>query len=133
MGQRSGKGADAAFSGDPAVFSDHLRNKGLDFLVLEETAAQARVRFIGLFQGDEVVWDCRFVTLDEARQRFAEDPDPAARPPRNFIDIGPPGATGVPIRVGLDIERIDKPAILKMIVMIRNYKRLKRGRHEFGG
>lgn len=133
MTQRSGEPADAAFSGDVAVFSDYLRSKGMHFLVLEETAAQARVRFVGLLQGETVVWDCRFLALREARQRFAEAPGAAARPMRNFIDIGAPDTTGVPIRVGLDIERIDEPAILKMIVMIRNYKRLKPGRHEFGG
>lgn len=132
MRQGPGASAGAASSGDAAVFSDYLRSKGIDFLLLEETAAQARVRFVGLLQGEAVVWDCRFLTLREARQRFAEDPGAAARPMRNFIDVGAPDATGVPIRIGLDIERIDKPAILKMIVMIRNYKRLRPGRHEFG-
>jgi len=35
-------------------------------------------------------------------------------------------------RVVLDIPRIDEPAILRTIIMIRNYKRLYPGRHEFG-
>ncbi len=132
MGYGSGDLTDAALSGDVAIFSAYLRTAGLDFLVLEETEAQARVRFVGRFQGEDVVWDCRFVTLDEERRRYEVPGALTAQPMANFIDIGSPGATGVPLRVGLELERIDHPAILKMMVMIRNYKRLKPGRHEFG-
>jgi hypothetical protein len=38
----------------------------------------------------------------------------------------------VPLRVGLDLQRIDRPAIEKMIIMIRNYRNLRYGRHEYG-
>jgi hypothetical protein len=68
-----------------------------------------------------VVWDCDFLTLD------------AARAARNFIDVGESGPQGVPVRVGLAVTRIDRPAIEKMILMIRNYRRLRPGRHEYGG
>lgn len=131
MSAGSEDAAGAALSAEVPVFSAWLRASGKDFLVTDADDATARVRFVGPFQGEDVVWDCRFVTLREAQRQLAPRSHSAPRL-RNFIDIGAPGATGMSIRVGLDIEHIDHSAILKMIVMIRNYKRLKPGRHEFG-
>jgi hypothetical protein len=112
--------ADVAASGDPEVLAAHLRRTGDPFLLLGELRHdRARVRFTGPFEGADVVWDCEFRALQS--------------PQRSFIDIGQPTAGGVPLRVGLNLARIDRSAILKMIVMIRNYRRLRRGRHEFGG
>jgi hypothetical protein len=34
--------------------------------------------------------------------------------------------------VGLHVERIDPPTVRKAMIMIRRYKRLRRGRHEYG-
>ena len=38
---------------------------------------------------------------------------------------------GVKIRIGLQLERIDPQVILKTIIMVRKYRRLRTGRHEF--
>jgi len=123
----------AALSGNPAVFSAYLADTGQPFLLLGGLQEQrAQVRFTGPFEGAEVVWDCQFLALGAQRQRDAPGLPAATGSRRNFIEIGEPGARGVALRVGLDLARIDRPAILKMIVMIRNYKRLRRGRHEFG-
>ena len=120
----------AALSGDPAVFSAYLADTGQPFVLLGALHGQrAQVRFTGPFEGGQVVWDCKFVTLRAEQQGHAPG---AAGSLRNFIEIGEPGERGVALRVGLDLAAIDRPAILKMIVMIRNYKRLRRGRHEFG-
>jgi hypothetical protein len=122
-----------ALSGDPAVFSNYLRQTGEAFVLLGELQDQrARLRFSGRFEAAEVVWDCEFVTLQSEQRRHTGAPRAEPDRLRSFIDIGAPGEQGVPLRVGLDLVRIDRPAILKMIVMIRNYKRLRRGRHEFG-
>lgn len=112
-----------AWSSDVARFSAYLNDTGRDFLLREEAnGQQAHVRFTGPYQGREVVWDCCLVTP------ASESPEPG----HNFIDIGEPVACGIPLRVCLNLNRIDLPAVQKMIVMIRNYKRLRQGRHMFG-
>lgn len=122
-----------ALSGDPSVFSDYLRDIGQPFLLLDEPQDErVHVRFTGPFEGAQVVWDCEFVTLRAERRHHSPDSPGAAGGRRSFIDIGAAGDRGVALRVGLDLAHIDRPAILKMMVMIRNYKRLRRGRHEFG-
>jgi hypothetical protein len=75
----------------------------------------AEVRFIGPFEGREIVWQARI------------ERSPGAQ----FIDVGEPAGDTCPVRVGLRVAAIDAPAILKTIVMLRRYKRLRRGRHEF--
>lgn len=81
----------------------------------------ARLRFIGRYQDREVVWDAELIAL-------TADGGTAAQ----FLDIGEPGARGIPIRIGLGVPCIDRPTLLKTIIMVRNYKRLHPGRHEFG-
>ena len=121
----------AAWSGEAARFSVYLKDTGQAFLFREEAGGQqAHVRFTGPYQGREVVWECRFVTLAlESQQAVSRLPELS----HSFIDIGEPVACGIPLRVCLNLDRIDLPAIQKMIVMIRNYKRLRQGRHTFGG
>ena len=119
----------AARSGDTSLFDQYLADTGQDFILggpLHEH--RAHVRFTGPFHGQLVVWDCEFVT----RAGFDGGQATGAAGTRNFIDIAEPGPQGVPLKVGLDIERIDRPAIEKMIIMIRNYKNLHYGRHEYG-
>jgi hypothetical protein len=121
----------AEWSGDAARFSAYLHDTGQAFLLREETAddQQAHVRFTGPYQGREVVWDCRFVTLAlESQQAVSRSPELN----HSFIDIGEPVACGIPLRVCLNLDRIDLPAIQKMIIMIRSYKRLRLGCHAFG-
>jgi len=116
-----GERQSAGLSGDADEFSSYLRDLGQDWILLEQRGDQyAHLRFTGPFDGQMVVWDCEFSTLAEARAR------------RNFIQIGLPGIYGVPLQIGLSVAAIDTPAIEKMIIMIRHYKRLSVGRHEYG-
>jgi hypothetical protein len=121
----------AARSGDVSLFDQYLADSGQDYIIAGQLhEQQAHVRFTGTFHGQAVVWDCEFVTLagDAARAAGAAGtPDV-----RNYIEVAEAGPRGVPIRVGLAIARIDRPAIEKMIIMIRNYKNLHYGRHEYG-
>lgn len=83
--------------------------------------ASARLRFIGRFQAEEVVWDAELIALAATEGGAAQ-----------FLDIGAPTARGIPIRIGLGVACIDRPTVIKTIIMVRNYKRLRQGRHEFG-
>jgi len=120
----------AACSGDAGIFSRYLEETGEPFLLLDRQGnRQAHIRFTGPWQGRAVVWDCTFVILAHEREQ-AEGAASSAT--GCYIDIGPPGDTGIPLRVCLDLPGIDLPAIRKMIIMIRNYRRLRSGRHDFG-
>jgi len=124
--------AAAASSGDAERFCRWLAECGRDYFVVEQSDdRRVYIRFCGPFQGRPVVGDCEFMTLAAESERQREIAAGSA-PLRNFIEIGPPGVRGLPLRVGLSLSRIDTPAIEKMIVMIRNYKRLRPGRHEYG-
>jgi hypothetical protein len=94
------------------------------------TSTQARFSFAGRFQNQELVRDATLLTLT---QYHAGQPAPAAPVQRSpFMEIGDTTAHGRAIRLALDIAQIDEPAILRTIIMIRQYKRLHAGRHEFG-
>jgi hypothetical protein len=121
-----------ALSGDVQRFSAFLDRSGLSRLVVEQTETRAVLAFTGPFEGHEVVWRCEFVTLDAELQRLAQKNSPLPKGLCNFIEIGDPQSEGVPLRVGLALTRVDSAAIDKMILMIRLYKNLKRGRHEYG-
>jgi hypothetical protein len=118
----------SAWSGDSAVFGRYLEASGGDYVLVGQAGSgRARVRFRGNFEGHSVVWDCHFLTL------AAEAADnPGVGSLRNFIEIGEAGEHGVALRVGLALTCIDAPAIEKMIIMIRNYRNLRPGRHEYG-
>ena len=38
----------------------------------------------------------------------------------------------LPITIGLNVPKLDAAVIEKTTIMIRNYKRLQTGRHEYG-
>ena len=82
------------------------------------------------FQNQEIVWDTTLITLSHYH---AAQPKSAQTMVRTaFLEIGGQSEHGRAIRVALDIPVIDEAAILRTIIMIRNYKRLHPGRHEFG-
>lgn len=92
-----------------------------DFDLLDPPGTvRVRLRFDGRFQGRSVRWDATLETLQASAQ------------PRNYIEIGEEGPAGRRLHVGLDVPLIDLPTVRKTVVMIRNYKRLQPGRHEFG-
>ncbi len=103
----------------------------LGYALLEPlTPVQARFRFRGPFQGREICWDATFLTLENYHARQPASADPVTRRP--FIEIGAVDSDPRPLTVALDIPHIDEAAILRAIVMIRQYRRLHVGRHEFG-
>ncbi len=87
-------------------------------LLSEPDEEQVRLRFTGPFEGHTVTWNA---TFQVARQNQP-----------NAIEIGNEGSDGVQLTVTLALSRFDLPAIRKTVIMIRQYKRLQRGRYEFG-
>jgi hypothetical protein len=83
---------------------------------------ELRLRFRGPYAGREVVWDAHFMT----RSRYGTETT------RNFIDIGAEGPHGRQLIVVLNVDCFDTPTLRKAIIMVRQYRRLRPGRHEFG-
>ncbi len=83
-------------------------------------ATEARLSFEGPFAGRAVLWDARVRALG---------PDGGPQ----YIDIGAPDGERVPVEIGLACARIDLPTLRKSVVMLRNYRRLRRGRLTFRG
>jgi len=105
--------------------------QGIQFNLLAPTGpGQARFTFTGRFLNQEIVWDTTLLTL---AQYLAEQPQSTQPVVRSaFLEVSDDTLHGRAIRVVLDIPRIDEPAIVRTIIMIRQYKRLQPGRHEFG-
>jgi hypothetical protein len=99
-------------------------------LIAPPDAGQAHFTFTGKFQNQDVVWDTTLITLSHFH---AQQPDSIHAIVRcAFMEISGETEYGRALRVTLDIPHIDEPAILRTIIMVRNYKRLHPGRHEFG-
>lgn len=104
-----------------------LEQSGSPYLIDRELpCSEVELRFAGRFEGSEVVWNARIVTLEEYAKYHPVPDDPV-----QFIDIQ--RIDGIfRLEVGLNIKQIDQPAIERTIIMIRKYKRLQLGRHEYG-
>jgi len=76
------------------------------------------IRFAGHMQGRAVIWQARICALGEGR--------------RSYIDVRNINNGTGEIEIGLPVEVIDTPTLNKTIVMIRQYKNLHLGRHDFG-
>jgi hypothetical protein len=115
-------------------FKKELRRDGLDYRPVEPiNPGRAHIRFTGSFQGDEVIWDAVIVTL---AHDFHEHHPTGKQPAGDislpqYIEVGAWTDGMQKLRVGLNVPRIDAVTLHKTIIMIRNYKRLRPGRHEF--
>jgi len=95
-----------------------------DFDLVEQSGPdRARIRFAGRFAGRDVTWDATVIALDAYPHRQHQSPQ--------YLEIAKTSGTRVPITIGLHVAVIDTPTLAKTVVMVRNYKRLKEGRHEF--
>ncbi len=88
-----------------------------ELVELAPDGRRAHIRFRGPFEGGEVTWEATVLSLSGEGDQF--------------IEVGEPTAHGRALTVGLRVAAIDEPTLRKTVVMIRRYKRLRRGRHEF--
>ena len=92
-------------------------------IIGEDTAV---VKFTGEFEGAPIIWNATIVALN-ARSAQSE---------AQYIEIATVehhGENSLTIEIGLFVTKIDEPTVIKVIKMIRQYKNLSRGRHEFSG
>jgi hypothetical protein len=104
-------------------------------LIVPPSTEQARFRFTGPFEGKEIVWDATLMTLDHyvrqgcenGRYRKGETVEL-----QQFLEISDEPIEPLPILIVHDIPKVDSGRLLKTVIMVRNYKRLHRGRHPYG-
>jgi hypothetical protein len=111
-----------------------LTKSGKNFLALTPIPAlKVRIKFFGKLQEQEVLWDATIQTL--ASYLGENPPAKTAKKSlevRSFMQVEPPQDGVSALNVVLAVPLIDEPTIKKTIIMIRCYKRLKVGYHEFG-
>jgi len=86
------------------------------------------IKFEGCFQGQLVVWDTHFHTLINynSQQKITN------KVSKQFINIEPSDTNIFKLTIGLKIPEITEPSIQKMIIMVKQYKNLAFGHHEYG-
>ncbi|MGF1643794.1 MAG: hypothetical protein ACFCUJ_09125 [Thiotrichales bacterium] len=108
----------------PALGRTAPKNPDNGYVLLAPLRAErAEFSFRGTFDGITVTWRTVLEVVIEPRGEQCP----------NFIEIAPTSERDVlNLRVGLRLQRIDDATIRKTMIMIRNYKRLRIGRHAFG-
>jgi hypothetical protein len=93
------------------------------------TDNEAFFSFKGHFQQVSVTWHVHLLTCQSRNHQSATQQDVF----RQFIDIEKSRQAGhYHAQICLNIPKISNAAIMKTIIMIRQYKNLATGRHEYG-
>lgn len=91
--------------------------------------SEARFTFEGKFNQQTVTWHAYLCTC----KNYTLKNKPENNSVRQFIDIRPHQTNNhYYLKICLDLEKITQAEILKTTIMIRLYKNLALGRHEFG-
>lgn len=97
-------------------------------LIKQFNSKHAHINFEGKFQGKNVIWDTHFFTTDEYYSVEMCDDTKM----KQFINIEPQKNNTMKLTVALKLAEITEPNILKMMIMIKQYKNLSFGLHEYG-
>ena len=97
-------------------------------LIHQFSTQHAHIEFTGPFKDETVTWDTNFFTLEGFRaEENIKDTNL-----KQFIDIKPVRSGVMKLTVALKINEVNNPSIQKMMIMIKQYKELSLGRHEYG-
>ena len=111
---------------DLHLLREQLATAGEDFIIDTQSSDQCwHVRFEGRFEEHPVVWHAQIETLAHYVQCSG------LQRVRQFIDIQLEAGFHR-VQIGLNLPHIDNAAVMRTIIMIRKYKRLHAGRHEYG-
>lgn len=112
-----------------------LEDSCIDYLALTPLGGpHATIQFVGKFEGESVLWTATIFALKSPQT----GPDVNVRvknKDKQYIDIALKNGSGVErdVEIGLPISSVDESTILKTMTMLRQYKNLHRGRHEYRG
>ena len=100
------------------------------YKLINQTNTQlAHLQFEGPFQGETVTWDTRFFTLNGYVAHKKTNKDEMLK---QFIMIESIEDGLLKLTVALKIPEINHQSIQKMMIMVKQYKNLSLGRHEYG-
>ena len=101
----------------------------MSYKLIQQTDSQlAHLQFEGPFQGQTVTWDTHFFTL----QGYQSQHQHKTSCDKQFIDIEPIDDKSLKLTIALKIPEINHQNIQKMMIMVKQYKNLSLGRHEYG-
>jgi len=86
------------------------------------------LQFEGRFHGQIVLWDTHFFTLDGYNLHKST----IKKSLKQFISIEPSDTNIFKLTIGLKIHKITEPSIQMMMIMVKQYKNLALGHHEYG-
>jgi len=95
-------------------------------LVSQLPAKKVYLQFEGTLKAKPVVWNACVRTVEDYSERHDVGCDP-----KQFIDIQMV-KHGYLLEIALNLVQIDQAVIERTIIMIRKYKQLQPGRHEYG-
>jgi len=98
----------------------------MNYTLINFNPSLAHIRFSGKLNNNNVIWDAQIHTLKSIVQTNNKIGI------KQFIEIEINDTELKPIKIGLNVTTITKPVLLKTVIMITNYKKLKQGRHEYG-
>jgi len=87
------------------------------------------IRFSGPFNQQTIIWDAHLYSLAYYINNIKQAESSTAK---QFIWVGDENELGREIKIALNVPVIDEPTIRKSMIMVRQYKRLILGRHEYG-
>jgi len=91
-----------------------------------DDAEQARIAFSGAWEAPAVRWVADVMTLRRYREQH-----PTLMPAHGsrtaLMDVGPLDATPRRVTVALPLEAISDAELLKVVIMLRNYRKLREG------
>ena len=88
------------------------------------------VEFTGNFEAHPVLWQATLVALNVEAVTWDLE---RSRPGKQYISVSVEDADSPQVEIGLSVDVINEPTVLKAITMLRQYRNLRRGRHEFLG
>jgi len=109
-------------------------NQGLDYELIERTSDSCvLIKFAGGFNGQQIIWHAKIRTLGDyfensVRRDLLSQQEVKIK---QFIEVNKK-AYGYKVDIILNLKIIDEASIMRAIIMIRKYKRLHIGRHEYG-
>ncbi|MCW8935886.1 MAG: hypothetical protein OQK98_14275 [Gammaproteobacteria bacterium] len=108
-------------------FRHKLKANGQAF-ILESAVPDDKVylKFEGVLNGEVVIWHACVQTIKAYSVNNPVDDDP-----KQFINVAIVDGLHK-LDVALNIKQIDLPALERTIIMVRKYKRLTLGYHEYG-
>ncbi len=106
------------------------------YQLLHLEPGRGQIRFDGRFEDRDVTWEATIVCVPATEPQFIDIGEAATvaslhRGPR-LAPIGETVGDCRPVTIGLHVDRIDEAVLHKTVIMIRQYKRLRRGRYRFG-